>query len=159
MLFFSTCEPSNSGPTGPLLRISPVPSPQHPAIQLPTLQGLFTGYCRAQGSRCTYYGKAFLALSRLGLAPISFPGASLEPLPYAARAASSAVRLGLPLHTSLLTGIVHFGALSKIVCRLTRASRFMTLTSENTPAFPVVQRPSGCAFPHLFCSAVCAEKR
>ena len=54
-----------------------------------------------------------IALSwRLGSAPNSVPGASPAQLPYAARAASSAVRLRLSLRTSLLAGIVRFGALS-----------------------------------------------
>jgi len=56
---------------------------------------------------------AFLALSCFGSAPNSVSGASLlARLHYAARAASSAARLALSLHTSLLAGIVHFGALS-----------------------------------------------
>jgi hypothetical protein len=56
----------------------------------------------------------FLVLSRLGSAPNSVPGASMMQLPHAARAASSAVRLGLSLRTLLLAGIVDFGALSNI---------------------------------------------
>jgi len=52
--------------------------------------------------------------SSLGSAPNSVPGASPAQLPYAARAASSAVRLRLSLRTSLLAGIVRFGALSNI---------------------------------------------
>ena len=48
----------------------------------------------------------FLGLSRLGSAPNSVPGASLAQLPYAARAASSVVRLRLSLRSSLLAGIV-----------------------------------------------------
>ena len=58
---------------------------------------------------------AFLALSRLGSAPNSFPGASLTQLPNAARAASSATQLRLSLRNSLFSGIVHFGALSSQV--------------------------------------------
>ena len=54
----------------------------------------------------------FLALSHLGSVPNLVSGASLAQLPYAAHAASSAVRLSLSLYTSLLAGIEHFGALS-----------------------------------------------
>jgi hypothetical protein len=54
----------------------------------------------------------FLELSCLGSAPNSVPGASPAQLPYAARADSSAVRLRFSLRTSLLAGIVRFGALS-----------------------------------------------
>jgi len=55
----------------------------------------------------------FFALPRLCSVPNSVPGASLAQLPYAVRAASLAVRLGLSLRTSLLAGIVHFGALER----------------------------------------------
>ena len=56
----------------------------------------------------------FFALPCLCSVPNSVPGASLAQLPYAVRAASLAVRLGLSLRTSLLAGIVHFGALSNM---------------------------------------------
>ena len=64
-----------------------------------------------------------LELSRLGSAPNSVPGASPAQLPYAARAASSAVRLWLSLRTSLLADIVRFGALSNEIRPLVRWSR------------------------------------
>ena len=60
----------------------------------------------------------FLELSCLGSAPITVPGASPVQLPYAARTASSAVRLRLSLHTSLLAGIVRFGARNIIILLL-----------------------------------------
>ena len=56
----------------------------------------------------------FLELPCLGSAPNSVPGASPAQLPYAARADSSAVRLRFSLRTSLLAGIVRFGALSNM---------------------------------------------
>ena len=52
----------------------------------------------------------FLGLSRLGSAPNSIPGALLAQLPYAARTASSDVRLRLSLRSSLLAGIVSAAA-------------------------------------------------
>ena len=67
--------------------------------------------------RSLAYAYVFLELSCLGSAPNSVPGASPAQLPYAARAASSAVRLRLSLRTSLLVGIVRFGALSNTSSR------------------------------------------
>ena len=76
----------------------------------------------------------FLELSCLGLAPNSVSGASPAQLPYAARAASSAVRLRLSLRTSLLAGIVRFGALSNtgaIIELLLREGTDTEATSSN----------------------------
>ena len=56
-----------------------------------------------------------LRLLVLALRLTAVSGASLSQLPYAAHAATPAVRPRLSFRTLLLAGIVHFGALSNII--------------------------------------------
>jgi len=74
--------------------------------------------------------------SSLGSAPNSVPGASPAQLPYAARAASSAVRLRLSLRTLLLAGIVRFGALSNTPYLILRVKTLGGLGGLLTPETP-----------------------